>query len=334
MAARFRPTEPVKSEPKRMRKTRTRRVVVALGGNAITRQGDDGSIAQDYANLRASLDAVVDLVESGFEVLLTHGNGPQIGNQMIRVEMSRGEAPDLPLDILVADLQGGLGYMIERVLRNRLLARGIVTPVCTMLSLVEVDPDDPAMSAPTKFVGSGYTAEEAERLTSERGWILRDDKPRGFRRVVPSPMPKTIVERDLIRKLTDFGALVIVTGGGGIPVSRTADGNIEGVEAVIDKDLVAALLAYDVGASDLFILSSVERVMLGYGTEHERGLSTVNVSEMRQYQKQGHFPEGSMGPKVEAACQFLENGGKRALITDIFTLEAARAGRTGTWIVP
>lgn len=317
-----------------MPKSRTRRVVVALGGNAITRQGDDGSVAQDYANLRTSLDAVVDLAESGFEVVLTHGNGPQIGNQMIRVEMSRGEAPDLPLDILVADLQGGLGYMIERVLRNRLLARGIATPVCTMLSLVEVDPDDPAMSDPTKFVGAGYTAEESERLTRERGWILREDKQRGFRRVVPSPIPKTIVERDLIRKLTDFGALVIVTGGGGIPVARTSDGTLEGVEAVIDKDLVAALLACDVGAGDLFILTSVERVMLGFGTEDQRPLSTVSVAEMRRYQEQGHFPEGSMGPKVEAACRFLENGGERALITDIFTLETALAGRTGTWIVP
>lgn len=312
----------------------SRRVVVALGGNAITRQGEDGSVAQDYANLRTSLEAVVDLVEVGFDIVLTHGNGPQVGNQMIRVELARGRAPDLPLDIVVADLQGGLGYMIERVLRNALLRRGLARPVCTLLSLVEVDPEDPAMREPTKFVGPAYAADEAERLGREYGWKMREDKGRGFRRVVPSPHPKAIVERELIRKLCDFGALVIVTGGGGIPVARAEDGSLEGVEAVIDKDMAAALLAHDVGAKDLFILTSVEHVLLDFGTPEQRAIETTTVAEMRRHQQAGQFPAGSMGPKIEATCRFIEAGGERALITDTFALEAALAGRTGTWIVP
>ncbi len=308
------------------------RVVVALGGNAITRSGEEGAVEQDYANLRRSLNSVVDLVEAGYEVVLTHGNGPQVGNQMIRVEMARGSAPDLPLDIVVADLQGGLGYMIERVLRNLLLRRGLSTPPCTLLSLVEVDPNDAAMHDPTKFVGSAYTEEEARKLERERGWRLREDKGRGYRRVVPSPMPKTIIERDLIRKLADFGALVIVTGGGGIPVSRSEDGSLQGVEAVIDKDLVAALLAYDVGAEEVYILTSVENVMVDFGTPNARALGQVTVAEIREHLEAGQFPPGSMGPKVEAACRFIEAGGKRALITDIFSLDRALAGESGTWI--
>jgi carbamate kinase len=308
------------------------RVVVALGGNAITRTEEEGSVQQDYANLRRSLSSIVDLVAAGHEVVLTHGNGPQVGNQMIRVEMSRGRVPDLPLDIVVADLQGGLGYMIERVLRNLLLRRGLSTPPCTLLSLVEVDPDDPAMREPTKFVGPAYVEAEARALEQEHGWRLREDSGRGFRRVVPSPMPRAIIERDLIRKLVDFGALVIVTGGGGIPVSRSADGTIRGVEAVIDKDLVAALLAHDVDANELYILTSVEHVMLDFGTPEATALGQVTVSEMRRHLAAGQFPAGSMAPKVKAACRFVESGGERALITDIFTLAAALEGKTGTWI--
>lgn len=310
-----------------------KRVVVALGGNAITRHGEAGRVDQDYANLRRSLLGVVDLVAAGFEVVLTHGNGPQVGNQMIRVEMARDSAPDLPLDVMVADLQGGLGYMIERVLRNQLLGRGLKTPVCTLLSLVEVDPEDPAMTRPTKFVGPAYDASEARALEAERGWKLVEDRGRGFRRVVPSPQPKAIVERDLIRTLTDAGALVIVTGGGGIPVSRSPTGDLSGVEAVIDKDMAAALLAYDVGAEDLYILTSVEHVMLDFETPEARPLARVEVAEMRRHLDAGQFPAGSMAPKVEAACRFLEAGGKRALITDIFALGAALEGHTGTWIV-
>lgn len=311
-----------------------RRIVVALGGNAITRPGDDGSVATDYANLRRSLETVAALVERGVQVVLTHGNGPQVGNQMIRVELARGQAPDLPLDVMVADLQGGLGYMIERVLRNKLLRRGLEVPVCTMLSLVEVDRKDPAMKNPTKFVGPSFPAAEAERLAADRGWQMKEDRGRGWRRVVASPEPLCLVERDLIRTLIWAGALVIVSGGGGIPVSRSKRGYYRGVEAVIDKDLAAAVLGRDVEAKELYILTGVEKVAVDYGTPQQRDLDRLSVAEARRHLADGQFPAGSMGPKIEAACRFVESGGERALITDIATLLPALAGDTGTWIVP
>lgn len=311
-----------------------RRVVVALGGNAISRPGGDDSVGQDLANLDRSLGHIVDLAAAGYEVILTHGNGPQVGNQMIRNELARGQAPDLPLDLVVADLQGGLGYMIELVLRNRLRAQGLEIPVCALLTLVEVDPEDPAMGEPTKFVGPAYRAEEVEKLVRERGWKLKEDKGRGFRRVVASPRPISIVEVSAIASLVDRGFLVIVTGGGGIPVARTAAGFLRGVEAVIDKDFASAVLARELGAGELFILTGVERVALGFGTPEQRWLDTISVAEARGYLAAGHFPAGSMGPKIEAACQFVENGGRRALITDIFTIGAALSGSTGTWVVP
>lgn len=309
------------------------RVVVALGGNAITRSDEEGTVAQDYDNLRRSLDSVTHLIERGHQVILTHGNAPQVGNQMIRVELARGQAPDLPLDVVVADLQGGMGYMIERVLRNKLLEGGLETPLCALLTQVVVAADDPALGEPTKFVGPAYGREEVDRLTAERGWLMKEDGGRGWRRVVASPQPLEIVESSLIRKLVDSDAVVIVTGGGGIPVIRAADGTLSGIEAVIDKDLAAAVLARDVEATDLFILTGVESVYVDYGTPAQRPLRYLGVAEARRLLAEGQFPAGSMGPKVEAACRFVTAGGQRALITDIFTLEAALAGRTGTWII-
>ncbi|HEX9730965.1 MAG TPA: carbamate kinase [Thermoanaerobaculia bacterium] len=311
-----------------------RRVIVAIGGNAITQAGGDDSVAQDYANLRRSLRSVVTLVRRGYEVVLTHGNGPQVGNQMIRVELARGQAPDLPLDVMVADLQGGLGYMIERVLRNKFLRLGLEKPVCALLTLVEVDRADPAFRSPTKFVGPAFPGGEVEKLRAERGWIMKEDKGRGWRRVVASPQPIRVVERQLIRTLIDAGALVIVTGGGGIPVVRTRSGLLKGVEGVIDKDLASAVLGREVGARELFILTGVQRVALDYGTPRQRDLETLTVAQARAYLAAGHFPPGSMEPKIRAACQFVEEGGDRVLVTDVFTLIDALAGKTGTWITP
>lgn len=325
------PAGPERLDPQRNEPPR-RRVVVALGGNAITQPGDDGSVATDYSNLKRSLRSVVDMVRRGYEVVLTHGNGPQVGNQMLRNELSRGQAPDLPLDVMVADLQGGLGYMIERVLRNKFLRQGIDTPVCALLTLVEVCGDDPALENPSKFVGQFYTEEQVEALTRERGWTMKEDKGRGWRRVVASPDPIAIVERDLIVTLISSGALVIVTGGGGIPVRRNRAGLFKGVEAVVDKDLSSSVLANEIDASELFILTGVEQVALRFGMPEQTLLSSLTVKEAREYLAAGHFPAGSMGPKVEAACRFVENGGERALITDVFTLDQALAGRTGTWI--
>ncbi len=317
-----------------MGKRHQKRVVVALGGNAITRPGDDGSVATDYINLHTSLDGILRLIKRGYHVTLTHGNGPQVGNQMIRVEMARGMAPDLPLDVVVADLQGGLGYMIERVLRNKLHAADLRQPVCGLLTLVEVSLDDPALSNPTKFVGPFFPEEEVEKLTSERGWLMKEDKGRGWRRVVASPDPIAVVETAEIRALMDLGILMIVTGGGGIPVARLEDGRLRGVEAVVDKDLASAVLARDTDAEELFILTGVDQVALHFGTPEEEKIDSMTTTQARAYLDQGHFPPGSMGPKIDAACRFVESGGHRALITDIATLEDALDGKTGTWILP
>jgi len=311
-----------------------RRVVVALGGNAITRSGTDDSVDQDYRNLRRSLKSIAELVERGYQVVLTHGNGPQVGNQMIRVELARGHAPELPLDIVVADLQGGMGYMIERVLRNKLRTRGLETPVCALLTLVEIDPTDPALGKPSKFVGSAYTGDEATQLSQRQGWLMREDIGRGWRRVVPSPRPINIIERDQIQTLVETGALVIVTGGGGIPVARNEQGLLRGVEAVIDKDFTSQLLAEQVRASELFILTGVAQVVLNFGQPDERPLACLSASEARAHLVAGQFPAGSMGPKIEAACRFVEHTGRRALITDTNTLIDAMAGKTGTWVEP
>ena len=315
-----------------LERTHGKRCVIALGGNAITQPGEEGTVEQDYANLERSLDGILDVVERGYELVLTHGNGPQIGNQMIRVELAKGEAPLLPLDVMGADLQGGLGYMIERVLRGKLRRRGMVHRVCCMLTMVEVDANDPAFKDPTKFVGPFYDKDEVEALVRERGYVIKEDKGRGWRRVVPSPEPKSIIQRQEILTLLEAGTIVISGGGGGIPVARTGNGELVGAEGVIDKDLASAVMALALGAPELIILTGVDRVQVGYGTPQARPLNIVSVDEAREYMAQGHFPAGSMGPKMEAACRFVEGGGSRTLITNVFTLKEALAGTTGTWV--
>lgn len=310
-----------------------RRAVVALGGNAISRSGEEGTVEQDYRNLEESLEPVVELLAMEYQVVLTHGNGPQIGNQMIRVELAKHEAPVLPLDIMGADIQGGLGYMIERVLRSKLIRRGMVPSAACMLTMVEVDPSDPAFADPSKFVGPFYKESEVESLRLQRGWILKQDSNRGWRRVVPSPRPIGIVQKHEILTLLRGESLVISGGGGGIPVCRTTTGEIIGMECVIDKDHSSAIIAHAVRAPDLFLLTGVSHVQLRYGTPQAETLKTVTVAEVRQYLQDGHFPAGSMGPKMLAACEFLEGGGSRVLITDPTHLLDAMAGHSGTWIV-
>lgn len=311
-----------------------KRAVVALGGNAITRPGEAGTVEQDYANLDQSLEGVVALLERGYDLVLTHGNGLQIGNQMIRVEVARDEAPILPLDLMGADIQGGMGYMIEKVLRGKLRKKGMAHRVCCLITLVEVDAADPAFDDPTKFVGPFYKEEEVETLCRERGWIIKEDSGRGWRRVVPSPQPIAIIEQHEITALLELGALVICGGGGGIPVARTSTGELEGVEGVIDKDQASAIIALGVRSPELVVLTGAERVLLNFGTPEETPISIMSVLEARKYQAEGHFPAGSMGPKIDAACRFIEGGGSRTLITDPFRLSDAFEGRTGTWITP
>ncbi|MCB0289641.1 MAG: carbamate kinase [Calditrichaeota bacterium] len=305
-------------------------VVVALGGNAITRENQEGNIYEQFLNTRQSLEGVLELTELGHRVLITHGNGPQIGNELIRVEEAVKLVPTLPLGVLVGDTQGGMGYMIEQCLQNVLHDRGIEREVACMITQMEVDRADPAFKNPTKFVGPFYTREKAEELQRERGWAIKEDKGRGYRRVVPSPLPKEVIEGNIIRMLLDSGVVVIAAGGGGIPVYRDSTGWLEGLDAVIDKDLASALLGNQVGADELMILTGVDQVAVNYGKPDQRFLDSMTIAEAEAYLAEGQFPPGSMGPKISAAINFLRGGGRRVVISSIEKSALAVYGKAGT----
>ncbi|RMH60507.1 MAG: carbamate kinase [Calditrichaeota bacterium] len=306
--------------------------VVALGGNAITRESEEGNIYEQFENTRRSLAGVVHLIGQGHRVIITHGNGPQVGNELIRVENARHLVPPMPLGVIVADLEGGMGYMIEQCLQNKLHDAGIHRDVTTVLTQVMVNPDDPSIKEPTKFVGPFFKKEEVEKLTRERGWIMKEDKGRGYRRVVPSPKPVEIVEKKVIKLLLDAGGVVVAAGGGGIPVYRDERGWLEGVDGVIDKDLASALLGNEVGAETLVILTGVDKVALGFGTPQQKDLDHMTVEEAQRALDAGEFPKGSMGPKIQAAINFLNGGGQKVIITSIENAVSALQGGTGTVI--
>lgn len=308
--------------------------VIALGGNAITLPGQEDTIANQFANTRASLDGIVELARDGFHLVVSHGNGPQVGNSLLRVELARGKAPILPLGVLVADTEGGMGYMIEQSLQNRLKQEGINRPVVTIITQMLVAEDDPAVSNPTKFIGQFYTEEEARIFSETRGWQIKQDGNRGWRRVVPSPMPLTAIEAGTIKRLVDAGTIVIAGGGGGIPVYIDQRGLLEGMDAVIDKDLASAVLGKEIGAGVLCILTSVESVAINFNKPNQKTLERVKLSEIRKYFDDGHFPPGSMGPKILAAIKFLEDGGELVTITSFNNARAAVMGEAGTRIVP
>jgi len=308
-------------------------VVVALGGNAISREFEEGNIHQQFANTRRSLRGVVELVKNGCRVVITHGNGPQVGNSLIRVEASRHLVSPIPLGVIVADLEGGMGYMIEQCLQNKLNRYGIQKPVVTLLTQVRVDKDDPSISNPSKFVGPFYKENEIQELENTRGWIIKEDPGRGFRRVVPSPIPLDIIEKDVIQSLVLQDVIVIAAGGGGIPVYRDETGWLEGVDGVIDKDLASAILARDVHAQVLYIFSAVDRVALNFKKANQVDLDKMTMSEAQKYMEEGHFPQGSMGPKIQAAINFLKSGGQKVVITSIENAVDAVQDNGGTTIV-
>lgn len=307
--------------------------MVALGGNAITREFEEGDIYQQFANTRRALMGVADLIEKGYRLAITHGNGPQVGHALIRVEETRKLVPPVPLGVIVADLEGGMGYMIEQSLVNKLLLRGIRREVVTLLAQVVVDRDDPSILRPSKFVGPFYRKEEVELLERTRGYILREDSGRGYRRVVPSPVPRKVIEAGIIRRLVEEGVIVITVGGGGIPVYLEEDGRLEGIDAVIDKDLASAVLARDIGADELYILTGIDRVALNFGKPDQRFLDRLTVAEARRYLDENQFPKGSMGPKIQAAIQFIEQGGGSVVIASVERMTEAIEGKTGTRIV-
>ncbi|MCD5408855.1 carbamate kinase [Candidatus Bipolaricaulota bacterium] len=309
-------------------------VVVALGGNAILQRGQKGTFEEQLKNVYHTAQQLAEMVLSGeWRIVITHGNGPQVGNILLQQDAAKGVVPPMPMDACGAQSQGLIGYMIQQSLKNILAERGRGDiPIATVVTQVLVDKDDPAFRSPTKPVGPFYSEEEAKRLRVEKGWHVVEDAGRGWRRVVPSPDPKAIVERDAIRILVENRAIVIASGGGGIPVIEE-DGALKGVEAVIDKDLAGERLAEDVKADVFLILTDVDRVKLNYGKPDERPIERMTVEEAKRYMAEGHFAKGSMEPKVRAAVRFVEAGGERAVIASLDQARAALAGQAGTQVV-
>jgi len=311
------------------------RAVVAIGGNALIRDGQQGTIAEQYDNAIEMARHIATLVERGWGIVLTHGNGPQVGFILLRSELVGDTAPvpQLSLEMSSADSQGGIGHILAMALLNEMAARGLRDRVAYVLTHSVVDRGDPAFANPTKPIGPFYTAAQAATRRKHNGWQMVEDSGRGYRRVVPSPKPLRIVESAQIRTLVDAGHIVVAVGGGGIPVVETERG-YEGVEAVIDKDRASALLATSLGVPLLVLSTGVEQVAWHFRQPDQRLLSSITAAEAVQYLADGEFPKGSMGPKVEAAVDFLAHGGAEVLITTPAALERAIAGQTGTRIVP
>jgi len=311
-----------------------RTAVVALGGNALSNPDLEDTIANQFAETRQSLKGVIELIREGYRLAITHGNGPQVGNALMRVELSYPRTPMIPLGVLVADTQGSIGYMIEQSLQNALKDAGIEREVVTLITQVLVDRNDPSLTNPTKFIGQFVSKEEALIQKSKFDWVVKDAGKKGWRRVVGSPIPLSIINSLAIKRLFDDGVIVIASGGGGIPAYIEDDGRLEGIDAVIDKDRAAAILGRDIGAQELYILTNVEKVYLDFGMLTERAIDKMTVSEARKYLKQGQFPAGSMGPKIEAAIAFIEHGGEKVVIASLDHVLEAIQGETGTIIVP
>ncbi len=312
--------------------SRDRTIVLALGGNALAQPGEEGTVAQQFRHTRESLGAVVELAREGWRIAIVHGNGPQVGNELIRNEQSRHLLPPLPLGVLVAGTEGWIGYMIQQSLQNALRVAGVDRQVVTVVTQVLVDPDDFELHRPTKPIGRTMDEATARALAAELGGDVKKTKG-GWRRVVPSPRPVSIVEKPMIRSLVAEGHLVIAAGGGGCPVYDDPELGLEGVDAVIDKDRAAAILGRDIGAEVLVILTDVDCVYLDHGKPTQRALRRLTVSEAEALLVGGQLGEGSMAPKVEAAAGFVRNGGGRAVIARLDQGREAVAGEAGTEIV-
>ena len=303
-----------------------------MGGNSLIDRSLPPTVENQFEITARAVAPIAELIARGVRMVLTHGNGPQIGFMQLRQHLAREEVHEVPLDSLVADSQGALGYMIQRDLREQLRLRGHEAEVATLVTEVRVDPNDPEMQKPRKPVGKFYTPEEAADMQRERGWDMVEDSGRGWRRVVPSPYPQEIVQIETIRRLVKGNVTVITCGGGGIPVAREPDGTILGVEGVIDKDRTSALLANELGLRRMIITTGTERIFRGFQTAQPEGISETTASELRSLAAAGEFPPGSMGPKVESACTFLDRGGEEVTICRPEDLVAGFEREAGTTI--
>ena len=308
--------------------------VVAVGGNALIRDEKHRSIEDQYDTARETVRYVVDMIEAGWRLVFTHGSGPQMGFILRRSELALHEVIPVPMDYAGADLQGALGYMFVKALRNEFRRRGLKREAVAVVTQVLVDPDDAAFREPSKPIGSPMDEATARKRAADLGWHVKEDSGRGWRRVVPSPPPKAIVDLDVISHLVGAGYVVIACGGGGIPVVEDSDGNIRGIEAVIDKDFASSLLAHKLGADRLVVATGVERVALDFGKPTQRWLDRLTLDQAKQLYAEDQFDKGSMGPKIRAVIEFLEGGGEEGIITDPPHLELALAGKGGTRIVP
>ena len=308
------------------------RVVVALGGNALLRQGAEDTFEEMYRACREAAERIADIAAAGWEVVVTHGNGPQVGRILLQQEAASEVVHPMPLDVCGAESQGQIGYLLQVTIGDVFFERAMERPVATVLTLTRVRPDDPAFANPTKFVGPYYEEPEARELERARRYVMKADPHGGWRRVVASPAPYSIVETPIVSQLVADGVIVIASGGGGVPVVEDGP-RLIGREGVVDKDLAAAILAKEVDASTLLILTDVKKVQRGYGSFMPEDIDSMTVAEARTLLKKGEFGAGSMGPKIEAAIGFLRGGGSRAIIADLEDAPAALAGKAGTELV-
>ncbi len=308
-----------------------KRAVIALGGNALIKEGQKGTIYEQFSNTRKSAKSIVQMIKNGWDVVITHGNGPQVGAILLQNKEAKNITPSMPLGICVAESEGFIGYMIQQCLSNTLKREHIDKSVIALITQVIVDEDDPSLSHPTKPIGPYYTKDEAKQM--EKDGVKMIKQPRGWRMVVPSPDPQRIVESHIIRQMLDDGIIVIASGGGGMPVVEKEGWGLTGLEAVVDKDLASERLAEAIDADLLLILTEVEKVFLNFGTPDQKALDKVTLNELKKYYKEGQFPEGSMAPKILSAIRFLEAGGRKVIISHIDKGWEAVQEKTGTHIV-
>ena len=308
--------------------------VVAFGGNALLRPEDRGTQEEQIARAKQAARWLAEIVKHGYRLIVVHGNGPQVGNILVQAEEASTKIPPQSLDVAVAQTEGSIGFMLQQAIRNRLEAIGQPSEVATVLTEVQVDPNDIAFKKPTKPIGPFFTRYRAEALERDLGWTMLEDSGRGWRHVVPSPRPLRILNIHTIERMTEAAAVVVAAGGGGIPVVKGRDGQWRGVEAVIDKDFASSLLAAELKADLYIMLTGVDRVAVDFGKPSQRWLEKMTVAEAEQYMAEGQFPAGSMGPKVQASLEFVKASGQQVLITDVEVLHEALEGKNGTLIVP
>jgi carbamate kinase len=307
--------------------------VVAIGGNALIKKGEESNIYQQFANARETCAKIIKIVEMGYDIVLTHGNGPQVGDSIRRHENSRKTIPPYPLGMCVSETVGSMGYMLQQTMQNTAKKSNVSKDVVTIITQVLVDGNDPSFGNPTKPIGQFFSKTDIEEITRTEKWTVVEDSGRGWRRVVPSPKPLSIVEKDTIGDLLERGKIVIACGGGGLPVIQLENGLLDGVEAVVDKDYASSKLAQQLGIDELIILTGVDKVSVNFGKPDQADLDVLTVSDAKRYLADGQFPPGSMGPKIEAAIEFIENGGKRAIIASHDKLVEAVQGKAGTQII-